>query len=65
MENQNVLVSELSATLRRVIIIKDNVTDLVTKQLAKQAEMILGQLVTQIDSALIQMSNSDDNKPIK
>ena len=65
MENQNVLVSELSATLRRVTIIKDNVTDLVTNQLAKQAEMILGQLVTQIDSALIQMSNSDDNKPIK
>lgn len=64
MEKENVLVSELRATVNRVIIIKDNITDPMTKQLAGQAEMILLQLVLQIAGALNQ-PNPDDKKPNK
>ena len=62
METQNILISELTATVKRITIIKDNISDPFTKQMAQQAEMIIGQLVIQINGAFMQMSEPNDKK---
>ena len=59
MENENVLISELRATINRVIIIKNNITDPTTKQLAEQSESILLQLILQIAGALNKPTTND------
>ena len=65
METQNILISELTATVKRITIIKDSISDPFTKQMAQQAEMIIGQLVIQINGAFTQMSEPNDKKSKK
>ena len=65
METQNILISELTATVKRITIIKDSISDPFTIQMAQQAEMIIGQLVIQINGAFTQMSEPNDKKSKK
>lgn len=51
-EINNVLVSELKATLNRVTIIKDNISDDLTKNLSANVEQVLGQIIAQVKQAL-------------
>lgn len=52
MSVNNILLSELKATLARVTIIKNNISDEVTNQLSKDVESYLTPLVQDVEQAL-------------
>lgn len=58
----NILLSELKATLARIIIIKNNVSDDVTKQLSKDVESYLTPLVQDVEQALNALNDSSTKK---
>lgn len=57
----NILVSELTATLNRVKIIGDNISDPVTKQLSKDVMQYLTPLIDDIKQALDTIAKQNDN----
>jgi len=58
----NILVIELTATLNRVKIIGDNVTDPVTKQLSKDVTQYLVPLIEDINKALEQIAKNSEKQ---
>lgn len=58
----NILVIELTATLNRVKIIGDNVTDPVTKQLSKDVTQYLVPLIEDITKALEQIAKNSEKQ---
>jgi len=57
----NILLTELKATLARITIIKNNISDDVTKQLSKDVESYLTPLVQDVEQALNTLSQSPLN----
>jgi hypothetical protein len=62
MSVNNILLSELKATLARVTIIKNNISDEVTNQLSKDVESYLTPLVQDVEQALKTLNDSPTKK---
>jgi hypothetical protein len=58
----NILLTELKATLARVTIIKNNTSDDITKQLSKDVESYMIPLVQDIEQALKTLNDSPTKK---
>ena len=56
----NILLTELKATLARINIIKNNTSDDVTKQLSKDLESYLTPLVQDVETALKSLSDASN-----
>lgn len=62
MSVNNILLSELKATLARITVIKNNISDDVTKQLSKDVESYLTPLVQDVEQALKTLSETSSDK---
>ena len=60
--NNNILLTELKATLARVTIIKNNTSDDITKQLSKDVESYLTPLVQDVEQALKTLNDPSTKK---
>lgn len=58
----NVLLNELKATLARVTIIKNNTSDDITKQLAKDVESYMTPLIQDVEQALKTLNDPPTKK---
>lgn len=58
----NVLLTELKATLARVTIIKNNTSDDITKQLSKDVESYMTPLVQDVEQALKTLNDPSTKK---
>lgn len=58
----NVLLTELKATLARVTIIKNNTSDDITKQISKDVESYLTPLVQDVEQALKTLNDPSTKK---
>ena len=60
--NNNILLTELKATLARVTIIKNNTSDDITKQLSKDVESYMTPLVQDVEQALKTLNDPSTKK---